>query len=465
MPANDWDAYTGPTAVSPNHLFTHGTLVSYAIPAPELDVATFLRHALGQERFYWQNDAIAFAGFGAAAELFAWGENRFDDIQRQAHALFDGACVLSDTPTLATPRLFGGFAFREDFTPDNTWSAFHPAHFILPHYQFLQTADANWLTINSIVPPEEDPAASLDVLAEAVTARYDLLRSGSGPLTEPPPTGDPIRIRYPMSLDAWSTMLNQAIARMRTTELNKVVLARVCEVQFNGRVNVDAALADLNTHYTGCYRFLFEPRPYHAFFGATPELLARVHGRHLTSMGLAGSIRRGPTPEQDAQLARQLLASEKDRYEHALVVDSMRRRLAPAVAHLSAPDTPQIFTLSNIQHLFTPVEGELASADGILPLVRILHPTPALGGQPRDLAMPFIREAEPVPRGWYAAPIGWIDHTLDGEFGVAIRSAVVQDERAWLYAGAGIVADSVPQTEWDETGLKFRPMMQALRAG
>lgn len=465
MISDDWEFAHGPTAASLPDAFARGTLVSYAIPAPELDMATFLRHAQGQERFYWQHDAVAFAGFGAAAELFAWGENRFEDIQRQARALFAGAVVLSNTPALATPRLFGGFAFRDDFTPDITWSAFHPAHFILPHYQLMHTSDAAWLTINSVVPPEEDPRASLAVLAEAVAARYALLRNRAGERLESPRAGSPTGLSYPMPFKAWADKINAAIARMHATALNKVVLARVCEVQFDGRVDVDGALAYLDQHYAGCYRFLFEPRPSHAFFGATPELLACVHGRRLTSMGLAGSIRRGHDAAEDERLAQRLLASEKDRYEHALVVESMRRRLAPVVACIEAPDTPQIYRLSNIQHLHTPLTATLDTAVGILPLVRILHPTPALGGQPRDLAMQFIREAEPVPRGWYAAPIGWIDHNLDGEFGVAIRSAVVQDGRAWLYAGAGIVADSVPQTEWEETGLKFRPMMQALGVG
>ncbi len=436
-----------------------GTLVSYAIPAPQLTADCFLRHALGRERFSWQHDAVTMAGFGAAAELFAWGENRVADIERQAAALFADAVMLSDTPAEAKPRLFGGFAFRDDFTPDNTWSAFHPAHFILPHYQLLVSAEMTWLTINSIVPPEEDPQASLPILAEAVEARYALLISAEVPDLPP---AQPISTRTPMSEAQWHARIEEAVDAMQTTPLNKVVLARVSETRFNGRIDVDQALRFLNERYAGCFRFLFEPRPFHAFFGATPELLVRVHGRDLTTMGLAGSIQRGADSAEDAAFAQQLLASPKDRYEHDLVVQSIRRRLT-SLGEIDAPDVPQIYTLSNIQHLYTPVTAQLHEANGVLPLVRHLHPTPALGGQPRDLAMAFIRDAEPVPRGWYAAPIGWIDHTLDGEFGVAIRSAVVQDRRAWLYAGAGIVTESNPANEWQETELKFRPMKQALK--
>ncbi|MCB9006462.1 MAG: isochorismate synthase [Ardenticatenaceae bacterium] len=229
------------------------------------------------------------------------------------------------------------------------------------------------------------------------------------------------------------------------------------------KVDVDGALAYLNATYPDCYRFLFEPRPFHAFYGATPELIVEVNGRSLHTMGLAGSIGRGKTPAEDEALAQELLNSAKNQHEHALVVQSIRRRLEPLTNELTIPDQPDILQLGYIQHLFTPIQATLKQADGVLPILQNLHPTPALGGQPRELAMPFISQAEPVPRGWYGAPVGWLDRNLDGAFSVAIRSAITQDRRVWLYSGAGIVADSDPQAEWDETALKFRPMLQALR--
>jgi isochorismate synthase EntC len=157
-----------------------------------------------------------------------------------------------------------------------------------------------------------------------------------------------------------------------------------------------------------------------------------------------------------------LLNSAKDRHEHDVVVMSLLNRLAPLTDQLEISPQPGLYKVGNIQHLFTPVRGQLHQAEGVLPLVELLHPTPALGGSPRPLAMQFIRDAEPVPRGWYAAPVGWIDSSLDGAFAVAIRSASIQSRRAWLYAGAGIVADSDPQKEWAETALKFGPMQKAL---
>lgn len=443
---------------------TNGRLISVSMLAPGVDTAVFLQQALGEARFFWSaaNGGLTLAGFGIAADLFAWGKNRFQQIQQQAQALFADAVIDEAERPLPGPRLFGGFSFIDDFTPDNTWSIHYPAQFILPHYQLAQHNGESWLTLNAILPPDETPEGLLMELRAALAARLALLtqrrEEGKGSKEK----AKAQKIDYPMSYKEWEKMIQQATQTMQNGPLNKAVLSRVCEIRYAQKVDVDGALAYLNATYPDCYRFLFEPRPFHAFYGATPELIVDVNGRSLRTMGLAGSIGRGKTPAEDDTLAKELLNSAKNQHEHALVVQSIRRRLAPLTSELTIPEQPGILQLGYIQHLFTPIQATLKQADGVLPILQTLHPTPALGGQPRELAMPFISQAEPVPRGWYGAPIGWLDHHLDGAFGVAIRSAITQDRRVWLYAGAGIVADSDPQAEWDETALKFRPMLNAL---
>ena len=437
-------------------------LISTTLPAPGLSVDAFWQQAEGQERFFWQSahESTAVAGFGVAADLRAWGDGRFQSIERQAAELYAEAIIEDHGEPAAMPRLFGGFAFSADFTPDNTWAVFYPAQFILPHYQFAQTHTQGWLTINAVVTPDEDPDAILPELKTALQERYaQLLTVQKKPAVA---NASISKVTYPMPFATWQKMIEQATASMNSGPLNKVVLSRVSEIRFNGRAPIEPARHYLKATYPDCHRFWFEPRPFHAFYGATPELLARVNGRQLQTMGLAGSIRRGKTPAEDEVLAKELLQSKKDLYEHAVVVDSIRRRLAPITSELVIPDEPDVLRLGYIQHLYSPINGRLQEKSGILPIVARLHPTPALGGSPRDLAMAFIREAEPVPRGWYAAPVGWLDHQLEGTFSVAIRSAIAQDRRVWLHAGAGIVADSDPQREWDETQLKFKPMLQAL---
>ena len=445
----------------------HGRLVSDTMSAPGATPERFLHYAEGRPRFLWRDGRteVTFAGMGSAADLMAWGETRFQGIERQAKELFANAATLQTVDPLAAPRLFGGFAFREDFVPDFAWHGFNPAHFILPHFQLAMDNKHSWLTINALVPAEDYPEATAAQLQEALQLCYHELMT----LTDGTSNGS-IRtesakqptVSYPMPYVIWADMIEQAQEQFHLTALEKVVLARVCEVRQDELIDINGALDYLQTTYADCYTFLFEPQPYHAFFGATPELLAATQGDTLTTMGLAGSIQRGTTASEDEALAAELLNSTKDRHEHALVVAAIRQRLTPLTRSLTMPDGPTIYQLQNIQHLYTPIQGRLRQPMGILPLVETLHPTPALGGAPRDLALQFISEAESVPRGWYAGPVGWIDHQLDGTFGVAIRSAVAQRRRVWLYAGAGIVDASEPEKEWAETDWKFRPIRSAL---
>ena len=463
----DWGAATGDSSIFNLQSFTEQRLVSYSLPVTGLSAMDFLRHAEGQERFFWEDvrDRITLAGFGAAANLMGWGNGRIHHIRQQAQTLFQDAILLGDAPELARPRLFGGFAFRDDFLPDNTWAAFHPAHFILPHYQFVRVGKKSWLTINALIPLTDDPEHSLPILQEALQARREVLLKIEDSKLKGEGESSIFNLKsltYPMPPDEWARLINAARQEIAAGELKKVVLARVCEAKFDGRVDIYDSLEYLNEHYGDCYRFVFEPRPFHTFLGATPELLAKVEERTLTTMSLAGSIGRSADPLEDAALGQQLMESAKDRHEHEVVVMSILGRLAPLTSKLEISPAPGVYKLSNIQHLFTPIRATLTEPDGILPLVDVLHPTPAMGGSPRALALDFISRAEPVPRGWYAAPVGWIDYKLDGAFAVGIRSAVVQERRAWLYAGAGIVGDSQPDKEWAETGLKFRPMLEAL---
>lgn len=457
-------------------------LVSLYTPVSGLGALDFLRGTRGQERFYFAEPGgeSELAGVGVAAELVvppilgddaaALPFQRFDDIEAQARRLFDGAILLAaqgtggngTTPqdtSEARPRLFGGFAFQDDFVPDNTWSLFNPAEFTLPHYQFARRGDAAFLTINALIGPGDSLADTVDGLSEALAAR--LAHVTTLPAEPPRPAG----LRYPMTYDLWRGIVHQATGAIRNGHLQKVVLARVCEVRTAAPIDAVAPLEYLTGHYGDCYRFLFEPHPHHAFFGATPELLVRKAGRAVSTMALAGSIGRGPTPAADDVLAAQLLSSAKDRHEHQLVVDAIRANLNGLALEPPAA-APSVLRLRNIQHLLTSITGHTPGVgESVLRLACRLHPTPAMGGAPSDEALAFLRRAEPVPRGWYAAPIGWLDGALDGAFAVAIRSAVTQHDRAWLYAGAGIVGASEPDAEWAETALKFRPMLGALGAG
>ena len=458
----------------------HGRLVSASRPVAALPVERFLHAAAGQERFFWRDgrQGIAFAGAGVAAHLMGYGHRRFAAIQRQAGRLFAFAETgptsryrLAPRSELALPRLFGGFAFNQDFVPDMVWTGFHPGHFILPHYQLVTQHGHTWLTINALLPPQENASSILPLLEEALAARAQQFSStensdeaAAARSPSPGMHGQPagLDIDYPLPYSQWQQLLENALQTFATTPLQKVVLSRIAQLRAQQPINILQALNHLTANYPDCFSFLFEPQPGHAFLGATPELLARVQGAELETMALAGSIQRGTTAAEDTELAAALLASTKDRHEHALVVDALRNILQPLSNRLTIAAEPTLLTLSNIHHLYSPVYARLNEEGGVLPLLEALHPTPAMGGTPRQLGLNFIQSNEPTLRGWYAAPVGWIDSGMDGAFAVAIRSAIVQRERAWAYAGAGIVPDSVPQKEWEETAWKFQPIINAV---
>lgn len=191
-------------------------------------------------------------------------------------------------------------------------------------------------------------------------------------------------------------------------------------------------------------------------------MLLVKEGEKIQTVALAGSIRRGATPQEDQVLAQRLLSSSKDLREHAWVVRAVVEGLRPWVEDLQVPRRPRLRTLPNIHHLETPIQARGLRGD-LLDLVASLHPTPALGGWPKDLAQAFLQAEEPFDRGWYAGPLGYLTPAGDGRVFVAIRSALIVSREAWLYAGAGIVSGSHPAKEWDEVNLKFRPMMGVLR--
>jgi isochorismate synthase len=219
----------------------------------------------------------------------------------------------------------------------------------------------------------------------------------------------------------------------------------------------------LERSYRRCYGFGWRTGGA-TFIGASPELLVRLDRGTITSNPLAGSARRGEGDEEDRILAEALMRSVKDRVEHRFVVDDVAKRLAPFSISLDVPAAPSLKKMATVQHLSTRISGEARPEAEILELVGALHPTPAVGGTPREAAQAFIDKAESFDRGWYTGGVGWIDSAGDGEFAIALRCALLEGTRAHIFAGAGIVGDSIPDLELLETRLKFRPMLELLAA-
>jgi menaquinone-specific isochorismate synthase len=434
----------------------NGRLISYTIPIKEEIFGLALVKSNGKNRMIWWEDSQHVLAIGAVVTLRAWGAERFDKIRQQVTQLFEGAVI--DTPNeKIQPRLFGGFAFRDDFIPDNTWVDFAAAEFILPHYQFTRLSSGCFLTINAQVQDGESIEEIQTALQEALQAMItDTIKSE--PIAMRPAMFQ--SITYPMNYDAWQDMIVNATKRINAGELKKVVLSRMAEAQYEEPIDLLGVLTNLITN-PKTYRFIFEPRQHVAFFGATPEILVEVKDNTLKTMALAGTIKRGKDPEETHAFAQTLLNDLKERHEHQLVIDRIAERLARFSTQVDIGETG-VLELKTIQHLYTPISANLQPNTNIFTLLEHLHPTPALGGEPREIALQLISELEPMPRGWFGAPIGWVDAQMNGKFAVAIRSAIAQHNRVWLYSGAGIVGESQPQREWDETALKFKSMLTAL---
>ncbi|WP_104525620.1 isochorismate synthase [Blastococcus atacamensis] len=319
-----------------------------------------------------------------------------------------------------------------------------------------------------------DPAAgtSVFVVPEVVAGRREgvgwITAVGTAPVLPEPHSltaGPSPRLRYADgALDpaSWCAAVAEAVERIDAGDLAKVVLARDLLVSSDVPLDPRRLLRRLAARFPDCWTFAVD-----GLLGATPELLLRRTGRRLSARVLAGTAPRGAGAE-DERLARALLASAKDRAEHALAVDSLVRALEPYCDALDTPVEPQLLTLANVRHLATDVVGTQASSGraagaGLLELVGAVHPTAAVCGTPTPDAAALIGELEGMDRGRYAGPVGWLDATGNGEFGLALRCAeLVGDHGARLFAGCGIVAGSDPSAELAETQSKFAAFQAAL---
>ena len=445
-------------------------------PSPVQDpIARFVRAPVELTRaLWWGADSLALVGLGEALALGpapcaggVYQGHGLDvspaEIAREWRRLAAGALVdaPSDSPAPAGPLLLGGFAFDPLRSPEPAWSSFPPARLVLPRLLLVGEGGRWWLASTLVAWPGRDPAGEIEELRRLRALLLQPAPSGCMPATNGRALPVEVVRRELCGPERWRAMVERAITAIRRGELAKVVLARAVEVSGPEPVSVERVLRWLAAGYPGCTLFAFSYGDA-VFLGATPERLVRLTARTVETMALAGSIRRGATPEEDAALAGALLASAKDRREHAVVVDEIRAALAPACRALEIPRGPSLLSMRNVHHLATPVVGELAGDHTVLELVERLHPTPAVGGVPRAAALAFIRSHEPVDRGWYAGPVGWVDRSGEGEFAVALRSGLIRGRVARLYAGCGIVADSDPEAEYAESELKLQPLLRAL---
>jgi isochorismate synthase len=431
-------------------------LASLTDDAPEIDPLAFsAATASYDDRSLWFQPSGDFAlvAAGAVQTISGEGIERFGAVRAAwrgllADALIEGA---------GGPCLVGGFAFDPERPSEGQWHGFGDARFVLPRIMLSRDSSGCRITLNALLRPESDPLAESRVMADELDRLLERLSAGRPPIQSP----DEIETTEVLSAAEWQAIVAGASAAVRSGDLRKVVLAREIRLRSERAFDTVAALERLVDAYPTCTVFAIS-RGERTFLGATPERLVRFAGGELRTACLAGSERRGATAEEDRQLGESLLLSAKNREEHAVVVRALRESLSGLCDELIMPDAPELLSVSNVHHLYTPVTARPRGGVGLLDAVERLHPTPAVGGDPRPDALAYIRTHERLDRGWYAAPVGWLGHDGAGEFAVALRSALVAGRQASLFAGCGIMGDSDPAREYAESLLKFRPMLAAL---
>ena len=432
-------------------------LACAVVPLAGLDPLTVFERSSPRVADRWfflrPDDRWGVAGIGAAWTFVCAGPERFARADEAWRAVAGHA--VGGTPNGA-PFAFYGFAFEDS---GGVWDGYPSGLLVAPRVTVQRRADDARVLVSALVHPDSRPSDDVERTLECLR---NCVRE-TGTVAEPA-ASLPLRMveEFPGEA-AWKRAVAETAEAVRAGRLRKAVLARGIRVE-GGRLDAAAAVRTLQREYPACTTFAIG-RDDRCLLGASPERLVRVRDGEVLVAALAGSAPRGQTEAADRDFAAGLLRSEKDRIEHALVVDALRDALGGIAAHVSAAAVPQLLTVHNTHHLYTPLRAHLRAPRSVLDLIGRLHPTPAVGGVPRDAALAWIRRHEGWDRGWYAGPVGWIRGAAgEGEAAVAIRSALVEPGSARLFAGCGIVADSDPEQELAESNWKLRPLLSALSA-
>lgn len=378
----------------------------------------------------WIHSGDGLVGWGTTATFRPRGPRRFEDADRWWHELVDHSVIRDDVCSPGSGLVaFGTFTFSvED--------------------------EGSLLIVPEVVVGRRDGISWVTTVSKALTAPPALHAAelgGTGPEVE---FDDDAEHRVD-----WERTVADAVARIAAGDLDKVVLARCLEARCEAPVDVRRPLRRMAERYPSCWTFHVD-----GFFGSTPEMLVRLNGGLVTSRVLAGTIRPTGDDQRDLALAASLARSSKDLEEHEYAVTSVADALAPHCTGMNVPEAPFVLHLPNVMHLATDVTGVLSDTASALTLAAALHPSAAVGGTPTTAAVELIDEIEGIDRGRYAGPVGWIGASGDGEWGIGLRSAQLSADstRIRLFAGCGIVTDSVPADELAEADAKFVPVRSGL---
>lgn len=382
------------------------------------------------EALAWVHGGDGIVGWGRSAEFTASGPGRFDKAAQWWEELAAASVVRDEINRPGTGLVaFGSFSFTSD-------------------------SDASLMIVPEVIVGRRDGVCWMTTIGAGIKANPTLAVADA--------PDSPVGTTFSdgsVNSAAWQLVVAEGVSRITAGDLDKIVLARDVEANLTEPLDVRWPLTLLADRYRSCWTFHID-----GFFGSTPEMLVRLERGLITSRVLAGTIRRTGDDEHDLALAGSLARSSKDLEEHEYAVRSVAEALAPHCTSMNVPESPFVLHLPNVMHLATDVTGVINDDASVLALAASLHPSAAVGGTPTDVAVRLIDEIEGMQRDRYAGPVGWIGASGDGEWGIGLRSAQIQEggRLVRLFAGCGIVADSIPTDELAESNAKLIPVRDAL---
>lgn len=430
---------------------TESRLASITLPAPAVHPSqVFAACVESTAHYFGTGDRSGDVGLGAVVNLES---NSLEDLaafEAESLELLEHVFTVGINAAAHLPRFYGGVAYDRAPNPQGPWRNFFRVHFQLPRFRYRTDGERATLTV-CLRRDELSSASDLDAWREQTLALVSKLS-----LSSPQQRAACVQKRSDIPTpDVFRKQVEQATYAIERGVLEKVVLAREVLLELNQNPDLGQLLESIDLLSPETTRFAFR-RGSSVFFGATPERLVSRLGSEVRTEAVAGSVR-----ALDHDAAMHLMHNEKELHEHELVVRELVRKLEQLGARPTMPSRPSIRQLRHVFHLATSITTRLFGAPHVLGLVRHLHPTPAVGGVPQEAAAEFTRKHEHFERGWYAAPIGWFDAAGDGEFVVALRSGLLEGHMLRLYAGAGIVRHSEPESEYRETELKLQTLLDA----
>ena len=383
------------------------------------------------------------------------GSDRFQQAREWSDSIFGQTLVAGNHHHTGTgPTIFISATFEDRRECPDAPPALQV---FLPRWQVLRKGGSHFAIINAKID-SESKAGELNRDLACSIKRIKGIRFDQSK----PPSSDPVKLGNPSEEFDYEKAVEKALLRIQSGELSKIVLARKLTYPTSRKLRPFSIAHALRERFPDCFTFCLATPDHGMMVGSTPETLAKVSGTSFETEALAGSAPRGPSAGKDAHWGKILLGCEKEALEHRLVIESIKRRLDSIGLINCEEGQPRLLRLANLQHIRTPLQANLPRGIHPFDALAALHPTPAMGGTPRDSALSVVRELEGSPRGWYSGVTGWLDSKGRGEFIVPMRCGKINDDTLTLYAGAGLVEGSTPKQEKIETDWKLQAMLEVI---